>query len=200
MGRKPQYSADDILDAALGLVAAGGPSAATATAIGRALGAPSGSIYHRFSSRDELMARLWLRSIARYQDGILSALGWPDPDDALGAAISHAFDWTSENRNEALLLLQYEKADLVAHWPDTLATDLKSLNSRVRKALREYTEHRYGAVTPELTDKVMFALIDMPYAAVRRHLPDKGEPASWLREFIHTSAQSLLARACPNEP
>ncbi|RIT19671.1 TetR/AcrR family transcriptional regulator, partial [Mycobacteroides abscessus] len=35
MGRKPQYSADDILDAALGLVAAGGPSAATATAIGR---------------------------------------------------------------------------------------------------------------------------------------------------------------------
>ncbi|EIU05310.1 transcriptional regulator, TetR family [Mycobacteroides abscessus 5S-0422] len=200
MGRKPQYSADDILDAALGLVAAGGPSAATATAIGRALGAPSGSIYHRFSSRDELMARLWLRSIARYQDGILSALGWPDPDDALGAAISHAFDWTSENRNEALLLLQYEKADLVAHWPDTLATDLKSLNSRVRKALREYTERRYGAVTPELTDKVMFALIDMPYAAVRRHLPDKGEPASWLREFIHTSAQSLLARACPNEP
>lgn len=200
MGRKPQYSADDILDAALGLVAAGGPSAATATAIGRVLGAPSGSIYHRFSSRDELMARLWLRSIARYQDGILGALSRPDPDDALGAAISHAFDWTSENRNEALLLLQYEKADLVARWPDTLAADLKSLNSRVRKALREYTKHRYGAVTPELTDKVMFALIDMPYAAVRRHLPDKGEPAPWLREFVRSSAYTLLARACPNQP
>jgi len=200
VGRKPQYSADDILDAALGLVAAGGPSAATATAIGRVLGAPSGSIYHRFPSRDELMARLWLRSIARYQDGVLAALALPDADDALAAAIDHAFDWTASNHNEALLLLQYEKADLVAHWPDTLATELKSLNSRVRKTLREYTDRRYGKVTTERIDKVMFALIDMPYAAVRRHLPDKGEPAPWLREFVHTSAHALLARACPNEP
>lgn len=195
MGRKPRYTADDILDAALGLVATGGPSAATAAAIGRTLGAPSGSIYHRFSSRDELMARLWLRSIARYQDGILVALSLSDPDGALAAAIDHAFDWTKRHRNEALLLLQYDKADLVAHWPGTLAEELTSLNSRVRKALREYTERRYGAITPELIDKMMFAVIDMPYAAVRRHLPDKGEPAPWLREFMHTSARNLLAPA-----
>lgn len=194
MGRKPQYTADDILDAALRLVASGGPSAATATAVGKVLGAPSGSVYHRFASRDELMARLWLRSIARYQDGILAALTAPDPDDALTATIGHAFDWTRENHHEALLLLQYGKTDLVAHWPDTLAAELKGLNARVRKALREYTARRYGAVTPELLDKVMFALIDMPYAAVRRHLPDKGEPAPWLREFTHASARNLLTR------
>jgi hypothetical protein len=40
----------------------------------------------------------------------------------------------------------------------------------------------------------MFALIDMPYAAVRRHLPDRGEPAPWLREFVRASARELLAR------
>lgn len=193
MGRKPQYTPDDILDAALALVSKGGPSAATATAIGQTLGAPSGSIYHRFSSRDELMARLWLRSIARYQAGILTALALPDPHEALTATINHAFDWTAAHRNEALLLLQYEKADLVAHWPDTLAADLTSLNSQVRMALREYAERRFGEVTPEVLDKVMFALIDMPYAAVRRHLPDKGEPAPWLRTFIHTSARNLLS-------
>lgn len=193
MGRKPRYTADDILDAALVLVSTGGPSAATATAIGRTLGAPSGSIYHRFSSRDELMARLWLRSIARYQAGILAALALPDAQEALAATIDHAFDWTGTNRNEALLLLQYEKADLVAHWPDTLAGDLTSLNSRVRMALRTYAGRRFGVVTPEVLDKVMFALIDMPYAAVRRHLPDKGEPSPWLREFIHASAGSLLS-------
>ncbi len=193
MGRKPQYTADDILDAALALVSTGGPSAATATAIGRTLGAPSGSIYHRFSSRDELMARLWLRSIARYQAGILAALALPDPQEALAAAIDHAFEWTGTNRNEALLLLQYEKADLVARWPDTLAADLAALNSQVRMALREYAGRQFGGVTPEVLDKVVFALIDMPYAAVRRHLPDKGDPAPWLREFIHTSARNLLS-------
>ncbi|QCH26169.1 TetR/AcrR family transcriptional regulator [Mycobacteroides salmoniphilum] len=193
MGRRPQYTADDILDVALRLVTTGGPSAATAAAIGRTLGAPSGSIYHRFSSRDELMARLWLRSIARYQDGILTALALPDPQEVLSATIDHAFDWTGANRNEALLLLQYEKADLVAHWPGTLAADLTALNSRVRMALREFAERQFGEVTTEVLDKVMFALIDMPYAAVRRHLPDKGEPAPWLREFIHTSARNLLS-------
>ncbi|MBA0046540.1 TetR/AcrR family transcriptional regulator [Mycobacteroides sp. LB1] len=195
MGRKPQYTADDILDAALSLVASGGPSAATAAAVGKVLGAPSGSVYHRFASRDELVARLWLRSITRYQDGILAALAMPDPDDALAATIDHAFDWTQQNRNEALLLLQYEKADLVAHWPDTLAAELTSLNSRVRKALREYAERRFEAVTHELLDKMVFTLIDMPYAAIRRHLPDRGEPAPWLREFIHSSARNLLSGA-----
>ncbi|MFV8309247.1 TetR/AcrR family transcriptional regulator [Mycobacteroides chelonae] len=194
MGRKAQYTADDILDAALTLVTSGGPSAATASAIGRVLGAPSGSIYHRFASRDELMARLWLRSIARYQNGILAALRLSDLDDALAATIDHAFQWTTANRNEAQLLLQYEKADLVAHWPDTLAMELTTLNSRVRMALRDYTEHRFGAITPELIDKTMFALIDMPYAAVRRHLPDRGEPAPWLHEFVRASARELLAR------
>ncbi|OHU79170.1 TetR/AcrR family transcriptional regulator [Mycobacteroides chelonae] len=194
MGRKAQYTADDILDAALALVTSGGPPAATASAIRRILGAPSGSIYHRFASRDELMARLWLRSIARYQNGILAALCLPDLDDALTATIDHAFDWTAANRNEAQLLLQYEKADLVAHWPDTLAAELTTLNSRVRTALREYTGHRFGAITPELIDKTMFALIDMPYAAVRRHLPNRGEPAPWLRQFVRASARELLAR------
>lgn len=195
VGRRPQFTAQDILDAALELVATGGPSAASTTAIAKAVSAPSGSVYHRFSSRDELMATLWLRSIARYQDGVIAALATPDPDEALAAAIDHAFDWTHEHRNEALLLLQYDKADLVDAWPDTLAADLKTLNSRVRKALRDYTDRRFDAVSPELMDKVMFAIIDMPYAAVRRHLPDKGEPAPWLRDFVHASARDLLALA-----
>ncbi|MBB4854148.1 hypothetical protein HNP40_001528 [Mycobacteroides chelonae] len=63
----------------------------------------------------------------------------------------------------------------------------------MRKALREFVKRRYGTTTPESLDKVMFALIDMPYAAVRRHLPAKGEPTPWLRQFIHTSARCLLA-------
>lgn len=192
MGRRPHYRADDILDAALELVATGGPSAATTAAVARALGAPSGSVYHRFASRDELMARLWLRSIARYQDGILTALANPDSDDALTEAIDHAFDWTHRHRNEALLLIQYGKEDLVANWPHTLAAELKELNSRVRKSLRDYAERRYGDHTPEQFDRVMFAIVDLPYAAVRRHLPNKGEPAPWLRAFVHESARNAL--------
>jgi AcrR family transcriptional regulator len=66
MGRRALYSADQILDAARDLAAQSGPAAVTIAALGSALGgAPSGSLYHRFASRNELLGRLWLRTGAQ---------------------------------------------------------------------------------------------------------------------------------------
>ena len=59
------------MDAAMRLVAEGGPNAATVAGIAGALGAPVGSIYHRFKSRDLLLARLWIRTVKRFQVGFL---------------------------------------------------------------------------------------------------------------------------------
>ncbi|NOX28486.1 MAG: helix-turn-helix transcriptional regulator, partial [Actinobacteria bacterium] len=56
MGRRPKYSSDQILDAAASLLAADGPTALSVARIAARLGAPSGSIYHRFGSRDVLVA------------------------------------------------------------------------------------------------------------------------------------------------
>src|SRR5688500_18253929 len=60
MSRPSKFSAAQILDTAATLVAADGPGAATIGAISARLKAPSGSIYHRFASRDVLLGRLWL--------------------------------------------------------------------------------------------------------------------------------------------
>jgi AcrR family transcriptional regulator len=57
-----------ILDATAAIVAANGPGAATIGAIGNMLKAPSGSIYHRFASRDVLLGRLWLSKAAFFQN------------------------------------------------------------------------------------------------------------------------------------
>src|SRR5215470_11955146 len=74
MPRPSRFSEAQILDATAAIVAADGPSAATIGAIGHMLKAPSGSIYHRFASRDVLLGRLWLD------------LGWIDPCGNLGAS------------------------------------------------------------------------------------------------------------------
>jgi AcrR family transcriptional regulator len=58
MPRPSRFSEAQILDATAAIVAAGGPGAATIGAIGNVLKAPSGSIYHRFASRDVLLGRL----------------------------------------------------------------------------------------------------------------------------------------------
>ena len=69
MPRPAKFTEDQILDSALRLVAEGGPGAATIAGIAGLLGAPVGSIYHRFRSRDLLLARFWIRTIKDFQKG-----------------------------------------------------------------------------------------------------------------------------------
>ena len=84
MGRPSKFDSEQMLDAAAGLVARGGPSRATVAAIAEKLEAPSGSIYHRFESRDLLLARLWIRTVRRAQEGFAAALDGPDLAEAGG--------------------------------------------------------------------------------------------------------------------
>ena len=70
-----------ILDAALGLVTEGGPGAATIAGIAGLLGAPVGSIYHRFTPRDLLLARLWISTIKSFQEDFIEVLEGDDLDE-----------------------------------------------------------------------------------------------------------------------
>jgi len=87
MSRPSKFSAAQILDAAATLVAADGPGAATIGAISARLKAPSGSIYHRFASRDVLLGRLWLSKAAFFQNRFTEALL---PRDAAKAGLEAA--------------------------------------------------------------------------------------------------------------
>ncbi len=176
MPRPAKFSEDQILDAAMRLVAGGGPTAATISGIAGLLGAPVGSIYHRFGSRDLLLARLWVRTVKRFQGGFIEALGVEDPDEAaLGAALYNV-EWTRRHLDEARVLLLYRREDLAAKWPDELGTELSTLNADVVAAITEHAQKRYGEdADAEAVRRVVFALVDVPYAAGRRHLI-AGEP------------------------
>src|SRR5258707_15261175 len=88
MPRAPQFDQAQILDAAERLIARHGPSGATIGAIARAVRAPTGSIYHRFDSRDVLLAEVWLRAAAAFQDAFFARLAGPVPWQAgLAAAV-----------------------------------------------------------------------------------------------------------------
>jgi len=74
MGRLRLYTSDQILDGARGLVLGEGIAAATIGNIARASGAPPGSIYYRFDSRETLLAELWIRAVERAQRLCLAAV------------------------------------------------------------------------------------------------------------------------------
>lgn len=193
MGRQPRFSEEGILDATLRLVSAGGPGAATISALGEALGAPVGSIYHRFASRDLVLGALWLRTVRRFQEGFLAALAGKDLQTAAVDTALHTVRWSREHSDQARVLLLYRREDLAARWPAELGAQLRSLNADVMAALRSYTTLRYGHDEPALRRRVTLALVDVPYAAVRRHLLAGESPPAELDNLVAAACRCLLA-------
>jgi len=183
MGRPAKFGEDRILDAALAVTAEGGPSAATIAAIAERLGAPSGSLYHRFRSRDLLLATLWTRCVRRFQEGFVAAL---DAGDAVAAAL-HTPRWCRGHPAEAAVLLLHRRRDLAAAWPAELAGPLDALNARTADTLTAFARRR--GVDRE---RVVFATVDVPYGAVRRHLLDHRAPPPEADELIITACRAVL--------
>src|SRR5260370_34976582 len=95
--------------AALAIASERGPLAVTVASITERLKAPTGSFYHRFSSRDVLLGELWLQTGLDFQQGTTAAL---DAGDGLAAAL-HTPAWAVGHLGE--------RRPLRAHHPDELA-------------------------------------------------------------------------------
>ncbi|MBT2484675.1 MULTISPECIES: TetR/AcrR family transcriptional regulator [unclassified Microbacterium] len=191
MGRAAQHTDQDILDAALDLVAEDGVHAATAVAIAKKLGAPSGSVYYRFPSRDLILATLWIRTVKGFQIGFLEALAAEDPEAAARAAVAHTLTWTDAHRKEAKLLTLYRREDLIALWPEELGQDLTTLNDEVKRAVKAFTVAHFGRVDAETIGRSQFALIDLPYSAARQLLRAERTPP-WLFDSVIAASAAVL--------
>jgi AcrR family transcriptional regulator len=162
MPRPALFTLDGLLDAAAALLAADGPSAVTMSAVARAAGAPSGSMYHRFPTRAALCGELWLRTEERFHAGVTAALATlADPQGRCVAAARFTVQWCRDHPVEAQVLLAGADALCLAEWPDELADRRRRLHRKLRRLLRGL---------PSDIDRVNAAVIDIPHAVVRRHL------------------------------
>lgn len=140
-------------------------------AIADASGAPTGSIYHRFGSRDELIARLWIRAVYRSQASFVAALERDDPREATLAAAMSIIDFCEEHPADAQLLVAFRREDLVKTIPDgPLTEELAVLNRPVERAVVGLARQLYGRPTQAALDRTLLAVFDLPYGAARRYL------------------------------
>ncbi|MFG2980414.1 TetR family transcriptional regulator [Streptomyces sp. NPDC048258] len=170
MARPPRFDTDQILDAAVRLAASAGPGGVTMSAVAHAVGAPSGSMYHRFAGRTALLAEVWLRTVERFQDGYFDVLrADPDARRAARAAARYVVSWSRAHPQEAALLL-YGPAEFGrADWSEEHTRRADSGNARVYASLGSLGE-ALGAAGPQDQERVTLALVDLPLAVVRRHL------------------------------
>lgn len=181
MPRPSRFTTDDVLDAALRAVVENGRDA-TISMIADSMGGPVGSIYHRFGSREEILVRLWLRCIRRFQAGFIRAA--EEQDDTFEALLACAVSiprFCAEHPDEAVGLSLYRQELLLATLPSgALRDEVAELNIGVIDLMTRLARRQYPDAQ-DAVERVDLAIRVIPYGIVRgllgRPIPALIEPA-----------------------
>jgi len=196
LSRPSKFSAAQILDTAATLVAADGPGAATIGAISARLKAPSGSIYHRFASRDVLLGRLWLSKAAFFQNRFTEALIHPDAAAAgLEAALSLPRSVRADFAGARIMLLHRRDDFLAGDWPVDMAEEAARLRQQVDAAIKGMTRRLFARASTEVLRLTTFAILDVPFAAVHRHVAANEIPPLYVDDLIAKAYLALIPPA-----
>ena len=198
MPRASKFDEERILGAASRLVAAHGPSGATIGAIARSVGAPTGSIYHRFDSRDILLATVWLRAAAAFQGAFFERLAGTPPREAGLAAALYMAQRVREHPDEARLLLLHRREDFVDRgWPITFRRRAARVGQQVQEEIRAFSRRLCGREDVRTVRLVTYAVVDAPFAAVRRHVAAKECPPSYVDVLVRVTYDAVMRELKP---
>ncbi|MEV6103265.1 TetR/AcrR family transcriptional regulator [Streptomyces sp. NPDC051940] len=193
MPRPSRYTTGQLLDAALALADTGGPTAVTMTAVAKEAGVPSGSLYHRFPGRADLLAALWLRTLERFHAGYLDVLaGDGTPERIALDASRHLVGWCREHPSEARVLRHGADAFGQDEWPAAAREQLKAANERVMGAIHALAA-RLGATGAKGRARVVAAIVEVPYGLVQTHLRERETVPAAKADMAEECARALLA-------
>jgi AcrR family transcriptional regulator len=181
----------DFLAAARDLAAAGGPASVTVTSVTERLGAPTGSFYHRFASRDVLLANVWLGTALAFQTDFVAAI---KAGDGLAAAL-HTPIWVRDNFEEARAFLLYHRDDFAhGNWPEYLKERVVRQGRRVDAAYKRLARDTFGGVGANELRLARFVLADVPKAAVGPYLRQGVVPPTIVDEMIETTYHAIVGK------
>ncbi len=191
MARPAKFTSEKLLDAA-GEAAVAHWRDATVAHVAERVGAPVGSIYHRFGSRDELFVTLWLRAIRRFQAGLLKEMALPEAHEAALAAALHIPRFCRDHPTDAVAMTLYRQDELSRVAPDALRDDVIRVNDEVAAATAALARRRFGSADERNVRLIVTACQESPYGLVRRYLRSERIP-NWLDDVVRVSTQSILA-------
>ena len=189
MGRKPHFSNEQFYTAAMNRITECGPELVTVASIAEAIGAPVGSVYHRFSSREMIMAGLWLSIAESFQKGFLEIL---NAGDCIAASL-YTPQWVRRNPIESKILLLYRREELIGgEWPEQVRERAEELEQELRSGLNSFVKKQFGRYSGQNIRRTVFALIDVPLASVRRHLENDETPPEYVDELVRETCITMM--------
>ena len=201
MGRPPRYAEADILEGAKHVSAEIGPQKLTIAAVAERAGVPVGSIYHRYASRDEILAAVWLDFIEEFQEHWLAELEGEDVVRAGLAAVRYACDWVRRHPREARLMLLHRRKDFASdRWPASYRRRAEGLARRAGASVMRYASRLTGRAGAAELRHVRFALVDVPTAALKRDVEAGAAPSAGMERIVLDTCAYALRRAARRHP
>lgn len=198
MPRQRLHSVDDLLDVAEQLVTGGDPAGLTLRALAASAGASNGTIYHAFGSREELLARLWLRATERLgvllAEAVAAARDERSGADAVVAAALAPVAFTRAHPASAQLFFaqrsdQLFTADLPAALTDALAAERGRFGALLTTLAQGVWQRRdrYAVAA------VAACVVDVPGGILRRALIEHRTADAASERRIEAAVRAILA-------
>lgn len=167
MARPRRYDLDDLLDHARALWVEHGQAGLTIRALSGRSGASNGAIYNAFGTRDNLLARVWLREaeeFLRYQrQQARTALRADGPRAAVEAAALAPAAYAQAHEDAARLLLAVRPGDLMdGDLGAVERAELGRLRDQVRRLVRELAQALWGRSDRTTRTLMAWCVTDLP--------------------------------------
>ncbi|MEM1092479.1 MAG: TetR/AcrR family transcriptional regulator, partial [Pseudomonadota bacterium] len=150
-----------------------GEGAVTFRSLVKETGVSIGSLYHRFDSREGLLAETWADALTSFQRRFLAALEADDEDAGVNAALATPRFCRAEPERAALLACCRASEFLSEATPSAIRDSINDGNDEVQRAVRRYAS-RVGLSL----QACRMGLMAFPLGAVRAYLPDRAVPRS----------------------
>jgi AcrR family transcriptional regulator len=181
MVRILRFPDDAFINAAIDLVAEGGPGAATITAIARRVGAPVGSLYHRFDSRAAVLARAWSRIHGGFVDRLAPPL---EAGRGLDAALAIAA-WAREDLRQARFLLLNDADTVLDEVPPAAERqEIVAQEQALDRAFLGGLTTASDGTAPDRLARWRFLIFDGPIALLKPPLLAGIVPPAWIDRMI----------------
>ncbi len=158
----------EILDAALTCFDRLGITGTTIEDIRAESGASTGSIYHQFASKDEILALIYCRAVSAYRDGLTESLrSRPEPRQGVRAAVDFHVRWIDSHRALARIMLRWDESELSETGRAMLAAETRRFSVDLGRWLKQAAAS--GSIRP-MSHEVYAALFLGPLLEYGRRM------------------------------
>jgi AcrR family transcriptional regulator len=210
VARRRTTDLDGLLDVAEQLATAGDPEGLTLRRLAVEAGASNGSIYHAFSSKEELLARVWIRAArrllteqtARVESAINSASSEEEAEDAVVSAALWPVEFALEHPSTARLFFGQRRDQLFSPrgLPSEITEELDDVQRLFTGLLITLARARWGRTDRVAVEAIAVCVVDLPGGLMQRKLVAGQALGPQLPTQIEAACRALLALELPPPP